>query len=241
MKFVFKVIVTTLATLLVTACGADNAALEKRVLELETKLAKVKEIQEITARKVGLGALVPYESVPFADGFVEGDIKAPVVIMEFTDLQCPYCRTFHTDVYPKLKEKLVDTGKVVFVARDFPLLKSHNQAGYAAVALRCAREQDQYKAAKTYLFEHTGKLVPEKMTEDFKGFGVEPEKFGVCMQNKEHHAAVQQAFQFGMELGLQSTPSFLVGKNVDGKVTNFKVVTGAGTLEQFEKIIAELK
>lgn len=241
MKFVFKIMVTALATVLLTACGADNSALEKRVSELETKLAKYKEIQELTARRVGLGALVPYETVPFGDGFVEGETKAPIVIMEFTDLQCQFCRTFHNEVYPEIKKNLIDTGKVVFVARDFPLLKTHNQAGYAAVALRCAREQEQYHAAKSYLFEHTGKLVPEKMIEDFKTFGVETEKLKACMDNQENHSAVQKAFQFGMEMGLQSTPSFLVGKNVDGKVTNFKVVTGAGTLDQFEKIIAELK
>lgn len=241
MNFVLKMMLPVVGLFLLTACGADNAALEKRVTELETKLAKFKEIQEITARKVGLGALVPYETVPVGDGFVEGDEKAAVIIMEFTDLQCPYCRTFHDEVYPKIKEKLVDTGKVLFVARDFPLLKTHKQAGYAAVALRCAREQNQYHAAKAYLFEHTGSLVPEKMHEDFKGFGVDTDKLKVCMDKQEIHSAVQQAFQFGMELGLQSTPSFLVGKNVDGKVTNFKIVTGAGSLEQFEKIIAELK
>lgn len=241
MKFVVKMLVSLVTVVLLAACSTDNSELEKRVTELETKLAKFKEIQEITARRVGLGALVPYETVPFGDGFVEGEKTAPVVIMEFTDLQCPFCRTFHTEVYPKIKEKLVDTGKVVFVARDFPLLKSHPQSGYAAVALRCAREQNQYHAAKAYLFEHTGKLEPEKMAEDFKGFGVETEKLKACMDNQENHTAVQQAFQFGMDMALQSTPSFLVGKNVNGAVTNFKIVTGAGTLEQFEKIIADLK
>ncbi len=214
--------------------------LEARVKALEEKLDKIKEVQEITARRVGLGALVPYESLDFGKGHVVGKKDAPVVIMEFTDLECPYCREFYKTIYPKIKTKLVDSGKVVFVSRDFPLINSHKQAGYAAVALRCARQQGQYDKPKSYLFDNTGKLVPESLKKEFISYGMDEKKLDICMNDQNVHQEVKDAYQLGMDLGLASTPSFLIGKNRGEKITDYKVVTGAGTLEQFEEIVEKI-
>lgn len=225
----------------VLAKAQEVAQLEARVKALEEKLNKMKEIQDITARRVGLGALVPYESIGFDDGHVVGKKDAPIVIMEFTDLECPYCREFYKTIFPKIKSKLVDSGKVVFVSRDFPLINSHKQAGYAAVALRCARQQGQYDKPKSYLFDNTGKLVPESLKKEFVSYGMDEKKLDACMNNQNIHQEVKDAYQLGMDLGLASTPSFLIGKNKGEKLTDYKVVTGAGTLEQFEEIIAEIQ
>lgn len=225
---------------LLAGCGAEQKANEARLAALEEQVKKIDELQVTIARRTGLGALVRPAAVPFDDGHVIGNPDAPIVIMEFTDLQCPFCAKFHQDTFPELKAQFIDTGKVVFVGRDFPLINTHKQAGYAAVALRCGRAQVDYTEFKQYLFDNMGKLVPEDVTAKVVELGGQAEAHDACMQNRDLHAAVQQSFQFAMELGLPSTPSFLVGVNDKQKVKDFQVVSGAGTVEQFAEIINKL-
>ena len=66
-----------------------------------------------------------------------GDPDAPVTVIEYASLTCPYCRRFHADVFPRFKRKYIDTGKVHFIYREFPIGRS---AGTAAVAARCVPE-----------------------------------------------------------------------------------------------------
>lgn len=72
-----------------------------------------------------------------------GDENAPVVMIEFSDFQCPFCRSFWRDTLPLIKSEYIDTGKVRFVYRDFPL-GFHQGAMPAAQAAECAREQDKF-------------------------------------------------------------------------------------------------
>ena len=73
--------------------------------------------------------------------YVLGDPKAPVTVEEFVSLTCPHCAEFYTTVLPKLKEKYVDTGKVKFILREFPL----DGAGLRAASLaRCVNANEYY-------------------------------------------------------------------------------------------------
>ena len=72
-----------------------------------------------------------------------GRADAPVTLVEFTDLECPYCRAFHVGAFERLKREYIDTGKVRFVSRDFPL-DFHPNARPAALAVRCAGEQGKF-------------------------------------------------------------------------------------------------
>jgi len=76
-----------------------------------------------------------------------GRSDAPIVMVEFTDYQCPFCQRFHLSVFEELKKNYVDTGKIRYVSRDLPL-PMHPNAMSAAVAARCAGEQnkDKFKA-----------------------------------------------------------------------------------------------
>ena len=68
---------------------------------------------------------------------VVGDAKAPVTIVEYASMTCPHCAAFHTTVYPTLKQKYIDTGKVRFESRDYPL-DFHAQAVAASLLAHCA-------------------------------------------------------------------------------------------------------
>ena len=77
------------------------------------------------------------EAGPLED-MVSGDENAPVTIVEYASMTCPHCANFHTEIYPELKTKYIDTGKVKLIFREFPL----DARAYAASMLaRCADKQ----------------------------------------------------------------------------------------------------
>src|SRR3989344_5210701 len=78
------------------------------------------------------------------DDVVKGDKNAPVEIIEFSDFQCPFCARFYSDTLPQIQKEYIDTGKVKFVYRDFPLSSIHPQATPAAEAAECAKEQGKF-------------------------------------------------------------------------------------------------
>src|SRR3989344_3594718 len=93
-------------------------------------------------------APLPAANVNAAD-FVDDDPalgkeNAPVTIVEFSDFQCPFCSRFRTETFDQIKSQYIDTGKVRFVYRDFPLTSIHPQAQKAAEASECADEQGKF-------------------------------------------------------------------------------------------------
>jgi protein-disulfide isomerase len=82
--------------------------------------------------------------VSVGDGPILGKPDAPVTVVEFSDYQCPFCQRFFTNTLPELKKDYIDTGKVRYVFRDFPLDAIHPQARKAAEAAHCAGEQGKY-------------------------------------------------------------------------------------------------
>ena len=78
-----------------------------------------------------------------AGGFSIGRDDAPLVMVEYTDYQCPFCQRFHNTAFVQIKTNYVDTGKLRYVSRDFPL-PFHENARRSAVAGRCAAEQGKY-------------------------------------------------------------------------------------------------
>lgn len=95
---------------------------------------------EYTVKKLSVG-----------DGLTQGD--GEIVMMEFSDYECPYCQSFAKDVLVSAKEKFVDSGKARYIFRDFPLENIHPNARSAANAARCAGDQGKYFDYHDKLFE----------------------------------------------------------------------------------------
>ncbi len=83
-----------------------------------------------------------------------GKKDAPIVMLEFSDFQCPFCGKFFRDTFPKIKKDYIDTGKVYFVYKDFPLSQIHAMAHKAAEAGNCANEQGKFWEYHNKLFEN---------------------------------------------------------------------------------------
>lgn len=137
---------------------------------------------------------------------VKGPDSAKVTVVEFSDFQCPACKSAHFQL-TNLFDKYGD--KIKFVYRDFPLMGKHPDALPAAVAATCAGEQGKYWEMHDQLFR--AKSLKEN---DFKGFAkqlaLDGAKFEACIKKPEHATEVMKDLEDGQKYGVNSTPTFYV-------------------------------
>ena len=156
---------------------------------------------------------------------LRGNPKAPVVIVEFSDFQCPYCRS----VQPTLKNLLAKyEGRVSLSYRDLPLRDIHPQAQMAAEASRCAGEQGKFWEYHDLLFENPNKLNREGLVEQVRGLKLDEKQFDSCLSSGKYKAQVEQDRQLGLRAGLTGTPGFFINGNM---------LSGNLPQDSFEKVI----
>jgi protein-disulfide isomerase len=148
-----------------------------------------------------------------------GDPKAPVTLVEFSDFQCPVCRSLH-DV---LRGMLPNFPQVRVVFKDFPLESLHPWARTAALAGRCAYQQDPKAFWKVYdaIYDQQEVISAEnawsKMADFAAASGLNPEAFKACMASPEAAAAVDASRANGQQLEVNSTPTvFVNGRRLVG-------------------------
>ncbi len=142
---------------------------------------------------------------------LRGNPEAPVVIVEFSDFQCPYCRS----VEPTLKKVLAKyAGRVSLAHRDLPLRDVHPQAQLAAEASRCAGEQGQFWEYHDLLLENPNKLTRDGLVEQARGLKVDEKQFDSCLSSGKYQAQIEQDRQLGLRAGLTGTPGFVINGNL---------------------------
>jgi protein-disulfide isomerase len=167
------------------------------------------------------------------DDRVLGNPDAPITIIEYASLTCPHCAHFANDVLPELKKKWIDTGKVKWVLRDFPL---DEPALRAAMIARCA-PPDRYYAYVDTFFAAQDKWVMAKdyreaLARLVKLGGMGKDEFDNCLKNTAlENKIVQERLVASKEYDVGSTPTFFI---------NGTKFTGAPTLEEFDKALSGL-
>lgn len=160
-----------------------------------------------------------------------GNKNAPVTIIEFSDYECPFCGRFYIQTLPQIKAQYIDTGKVRFIYRDFPL-SFHPSAQSAAEAAECVRDKGGDEAYFKYhdkIFENQAQLsLPSlKIWATDLGYNIES-----CLDSGKFKAEVQKDFNDGQVAGVQGTPGFFI---------NGKSISGAQPFQVFQQAIeAEL-
>jgi protein-disulfide isomerase len=183
-------------------------------------------------------------AAPSAPGTSQADVRtlgsadAPVTIIEFTDLQCPYCARFARDTFPELRRRYVDTGKVHFVSRDLPL-SFHPYALPAAVAARCAGEQGRFWEYREALFRGQSRLADAPYDELARRFGLDVPRFAACRNEPAMLARVEDDAAVAAHNGISSTPTFVVGRVVGGQFHG-EILPGAQPLDVFVQRIEAL-
>jgi protein-disulfide isomerase len=173
-----------------------------------------------------------------ADERILGSAAAQVMIIEFTDLQCPYCARFARDTWPLLRERYVDAGKVRFATRDLPL-PMHEFALPAAVAARCAGQQGKFWEYREALFRDQSLLSQGRYTELAGGFGLDTTRFESCRADPAVLGAVRADAALAASSGIASTPSFVIGRVVNGEFEG-ELLSGAKPFEVFQQRLDSL-
>jgi protein-disulfide isomerase len=160
---------------------------------------------------------------PQAQFNVLGAADAPVTIIEFTDLQCPYCARFATQTFPRLRKAYIDTGRVRYASGDLPLAM-HRHAIPAAIAARCAGEQGRYWEFRHTVFAAQQRLSADPHEEFARGLGLDLERFAACRADDRQLRAVRADAALAGANGLDTTPSFVIGRLVDGQFVGETIV-----------------
>jgi protein-disulfide isomerase len=155
---------------------------------------------------------------PFPRGFDQygismGDANAPVVVREFADYQCPACARFHESVQ-RLKREYVDDGQVRFVFFDLPL-EQHKNAMPAAMAARCAGDQDAYWPMHDLLFARQSRWSdasdPQALFARYaQELDLNRPRFEQCMSSRRHRAAIEGSVNAAQRLRIAATPTVFV-------------------------------
>jgi protein-disulfide isomerase len=162
-----------------------------------------------------------------------GSADAPITIVEFSDFQCPFCANFYLQTFPKIKQDYIDTGKVKFVYRDFPL-NFHQYAQKSAEASECADEQGKFWEYKDILFTRQAEWstggIP-KLKEYASMLSLDQESFDSCLDSGSMSEEVESDFADGRSLGVTGTPAFFI---------NGELVSGAQPFSVFKQKIDSL-
>ncbi|HVX87780.1 MAG TPA: thioredoxin domain-containing protein [Gemmatimonadales bacterium] len=149
-------------------------------------------------------------------GYVIGSDTAPVTIVEYADFQCPACGDFDNVQWPEVYDKLVATGKVRWVFKDWPIDGIHANARLAAHAAACADDQGKFWPMKARLYAYQGRWAfgggqYGKFRDYVKEIGGDQSAWDECMQATRHAGRIQATSEEGSRLGVRSTPTFLIG------------------------------
>jgi protein-disulfide isomerase len=174
--------------------------------------------------------------MPLLSGKEYYPLGAQVGLIEFGDFECLYCARFDQVVLPKLKQEFVATGQLAFVYRDFPL-PIHKQAKQASRAAFCAHSRGKYWQMHTRLFARPGQFLPDQLLALAKELDLDLDEFATCLSSGS--ASQTEADQaLGRLLGVSVTPTFFVGRVVDGDEVEIKwKLLGAQPIEAFREII----
>lgn len=220
-----RLICKTLALLLVAAApsaGAEGLTREQGDEILRELRALRAAVERLGAREVAARAAPPARparelEVPLADGNRIGSSDAPLTLVQFTDYQCPYCARFFRDVLPEIKENYIDSGKLQLVVHDLPL-DFHANAASAAHAARCAADQGRFAAMHDTLYGNAQALDEAALSEYAANIGLDRAAFDDCMESGRHRESIARGAAATQALGITGTPTFVLGRAVEGKV-----------------------
>ena len=156
--------------------------------------------------KVAILLSAPRVEVGYDPARVRGNPKAPVMIVEFSDYQCPYCH----QVEPTIKQVLAKYGDRVSLSyRDFPLSQIHSQAEIAAEGSRCALEQGKFWEYHDQLFT-ASKLEKDDLIGYARNLKLDDQQFGTCLTSGKYKAEIDKDLQEGRKAGVTGTPGFFI-------------------------------
>jgi protein-disulfide isomerase len=159
-----------------------------------------------------------------------GDEKAPITVIEYASMTCPHCAHFSETTFPELKKRYIDTGKVRFMFREFPL---DQLAAAGSILARCAGPDKYFPLIETLFAQQRVWVVQKPLAPLMaiaKQAGLTQQAFETCLDNREMLEGIEKVRnQASEKFGVNSTPTLFV---------NGKRLAGALSIEELEKEFA---
>ena len=182
-------------------------------------------------------------SVLTKENLIEGSIimgnpNAKITIVEFGDYQCTFCYKFHDETMKKITDEYIKTNNVNFIYKDFPL--NGEQSILASEAVYCAQKQNKFWEYHNTLYnnwggENTGWITENVLLGFARDLEMNLDDFSQCLGKSEFRQKVLDNEQFGREIGINATPSFLIFN--DNEI--YRII-GAQPFEKFEQAFQKL-
>ena len=193
----------------------SNLVLLAKLDVIEKKLPSSGEVSE----KVDIK---PLDNTPYV-----GHEDAPITMIEFADFQCPYCKQFQENTFSRFKEKYIDSGKVKFYFQNYPFLGEESFS--AAEAAKCAQDQNVFWEFHDTLYksqtgENIGDFTNDKLKVLASKLKLNTNDFNACLDSSKYKQAVQDEYAFGLNYGVDSTPTlFINGYRYSGALPLYKL------------------
>lgn len=252
-----RAIALVLAAALVGGCGGPAApeppakagkqswAEEEILLQLKELREDVSRLKSLEARLTALesaatrraDAPAPGRDVLFGDAIPRGSASAKVAIIEFTDFECPYCARHFNQVFPQIKKTFIDTGRIRYYTRNYPL-DFHARAKPAAIAAVCAGKDGKYWQMHDRLFAGGGgALNADSYREAAQSMGLDAQRFSACLNGLPSSQQIEADIQYATSVGVSGTPKFFVGRIEGNKIVDAVELSGARSFETFSAAI----
>jgi len=252
MNFIKVVLVSLISAFVILGCSQSNEPLQEQwksdevflqITELRKEVASLRqELKFLKANTLNKKSTPPRQlikSFPLAEQVALGDEDAELAIVEFSDYQCPYCVRHAKQVYPDLKKNFIDTGKVKYFIRNFPL-SFHAKARDAAIVAECSGKQGKQWDAHEYLFNNSRQLGDDTFNKLVEEFSLDKKQFNLCRKDKSISAKIDADMILGQQNGVSGTPKFFIGRIKNDRLIDVVPLNGAQPYKAFERVINAL-
>lgn len=222
----------------------ELATLKDQVAQLNAQqqqiLASLDELKKMV-KGPGQPELKPPPTMSVAGELYKGEPAARVAIIEYADFQCPFCRRFESQVYPNIRDRYIQTGKLKYFHRDMPLV-FHQGAMPAARAVHCASEQGKFWEMHDSLLGDAASLTPADIDDRAGKLGMNVSELDKCISSDRFADIIQRGITEASTMQISGTPTFIIGTlDAQGNLMSVKkTVVGASPFEAFKAAIDPL-
>jgi len=237
--------------------GEDPASLKNDIQQLKAqqqqildRLDELKKLLNSRGSNAQSALKVP-DTMSVNGELFRGEATAPVAIIEYAYIECPFCRHFERDIYPQVFDDYIKAGKARLYYRDMPL-PFHEHAVAAARAAHCAGEQGKFWEMHDSLFidkipipgpnGRSSGLTTSDIDERATKLGLDTAKLDACMASTRFADVIKRSSEEAAKMNIEGTPTFLIGTiGPNGNVVSVKkTIIGAQPFGAFKVVIDPL-
>lgn len=213
--------------------------IRKEIKSLRSEIADTRRMVETSLGREGSGSPVSKITMSLGNRPVLGDRDAPVTIVEFSDYDCPFSQRFYEETFPELKRKWIDTGKIRYFVRPFPL-STRAEARHATAAALCAETHGAFWTLHDFLFKAQGRFKSVSWKNVAENAGLKSETFLNCMADQGSASRIEKEKAEAAALGIKETPAFVMGRTSRDGVVEGELIEGINSIDYFDNKLSTL-